>query len=277
ISFRISIICFSLNLLFRINAPDLFYQNYSVLGGTVFGEAYIIDNFIEKYIKKERSEKLDYKEKKIILKTTLDEVKKTIIIQANSMVENISYNKIISDKIYKNYLNIIDNIQKKLLIRQAVTTLLDYIAKAKMDYVLKLDDNKIIYPFIYDLLLYTFLIEIRLSDESQLYVDRKDIFKTLKKVRNNLAYSPEDKRYANIEYLKLAEILTEVEPNELQNYLLYHYSKILDSDYSCILSIFKQLRHGTTDHHRHEYKYKDFSFVTNVALQDFRHYSLYVL
>jgi hypothetical protein len=23
-----------------MNAPDLFYQNYSVLGGTVFGEAY---------------------------------------------------------------------------------------------------------------------------------------------------------------------------------------------------------------------------------------------
>ena len=48
ISFRISIICFSLNLLFRINAPDLFYQNYSVFSSLVFGEAYkTIESFEE--------------------------------------------------------------------------------------------------------------------------------------------------------------------------------------------------------------------------------------
>ncbi|MFP4333635.1 MAG: hypothetical protein ACLFQJ_10080 [Campylobacterales bacterium] len=29
-----------MNLLFLMNSPDLFYQDYSVLGSTVFGEAY---------------------------------------------------------------------------------------------------------------------------------------------------------------------------------------------------------------------------------------------
>ena len=45
ISFRISIICFLLNLLFRMNTPDLSYtlKGYLIiLGGSVFGKAYNI-------------------------------------------------------------------------------------------------------------------------------------------------------------------------------------------------------------------------------------------
>jgi len=38
----------------------------------------------------------------------------------------------------------------------------------------------------------------------------------------------------------------------------------------------KQFKHNATDHHKHEYVYKDFSFVPVVAIQDFRHLSLYV-
>ena len=37
-------ICFSLNLLFLISSPDLFYQNYYDLGSLVFGEAYTYNN-----------------------------------------------------------------------------------------------------------------------------------------------------------------------------------------------------------------------------------------
>ena len=84
----------------------------------------------------------------------------------------------------------------------------------------------------------------------------------------------------NIEYLKVAELLAYIEPEELHQYLLYHYSKILNCKYSHILSVFKQFRHAVTEHHRHEYRheyeYKDFSFVPVIAPQDFRHLSLYV-
>lgn len=236
-----------------------------------------IDNFIKTYSKKETSDNLSFEEKKIILQETICKLKNHFEILKNTMVENLFYDKNELDKIYKNYLQIIENIEAKFFESRNISTLLNYIKKAKMNYVLKLNEKNTIYPFVYDMLLISFLIEIRLVNKSKSYVDTQDLFRTLKQVRKNASHPAEDKRYMDIEYLKLAEILIQVKPNELQNYLLYHYSEILNSDYNNILSVFKQLRHKVTDHHKHEYKYKDFSFVTNVASKDFRYYSLYIL
>lgn len=252
----------------------------------------LIDKLLEVYNQKASDEKDLFPKRKTILQCTLNELKQLFKSLKDGMIENINYNEAILNKTYNDYLKIIANLEEKLnksnkpvpegfkRDSNSASTFLAYIKKAKMNYKLHLSDTKVVYPFVHDLLLYSFLIDARLNENSKSYIDRKDIFSTLKQVRKNLSYPSQDKRYIHIEYLKIAELLAHIEPEELHQYLLYHYSKILNCKYSHILSVFKQFKHAVTEHHRyeyrHEYEYKDFSFVPVVAPQDFRFLSLYV-
>lgn len=255
----------------------IFRKNYFLTSDEKKDFFTFIDNFIDTYNKKETSDGFSFEEKKIILCNTINELKRHFEILGDFRVEKLNYNKKNTDKLHNKYLKIIENIETRMYKHkaQSITTLLSYIKKAKMDYILRLDEKTVIYPILYDLLLISFEIEARLEEKS--YVDGQSIFDTFHRVRNNIYNLPEDKRYADIEYLKISELLTQIEAKELQQFLIYHYSKILNSRYNDVLSVFKQLRHAVTDHNKHEYKYKDFSYVTKIAAQDLRLKSLYVV
>jgi len=267
----------------------IFRQNYFSSLDNEIKKNYsdFIDYFIERY-KKTTSEELSFSERKIILQSTLNTLKEQLQILKEGMIGNLNYNETTMDDIYRNNIEMISNIEHKL--RQSnisvhndskrnsnsVSTFLGYIKKANMHYIITLSDGKIIYPFLYDLLLHLFLIDTRLAINSSSYLDRKAIHKHLKKVRENFFYSHDDSRYMDIEYLKVSELLTYIEPKDLKQFLLYHYSSVVKCEYSHILSVFKQLKYDVTDHHKYTYTYKDFSFVENVAPQDMRYLSLYV-
>jgi len=79
-----------------------------------------------------------------------------------------------------------------------------------MTYIITFSEQETIYPLLYDFFLHLFLIDTRLAINSNSYIDRKDIFNQLKKVRENLSHPPEDSKYMNIEYLKVSELLTHI-------------------------------------------------------------------
>jgi hypothetical protein len=238
-----------------------------------------IHSIIDTYSKKitDQVPLLPFKERKNILQNTLNGLKTQFAFLLEGMVKNLNYDEEILKKIYDEHLKIIKNIEERLTNSGSGSTLLQFIRKAKMNYILDINDKFMVYPFVYDLLLHSFLIDTRLNQKTKSYTENKDIFNTLEQIRKDSNCSPEDQRYINIEYLKIAQILAYIDPDDLKQFLLFHYSKVLNSDYQNVLSVFKQFRHMVTDHHKYEYPYKDFSFIPIVASQDFRHLSLRVL
>lgn len=274
----------------KMKNKEIHRKNYTFSLNSEIKDIYykFIDNFLEVYNKKSTSNKLSFPERKTILHNTIYKIQEQMKMLKEGMIENIHYNEDILNKIYKKHLIVLSNIENKLIKSDlpvhedtkknsnSVSTFLSYIKKANMSYIITFSEQETIYPLLYDFFLHLFLIDTRLSINSNSYIDRKDIFKQLKKVRENLAHPPEDSKYMNIEYLKVSELLTYIKPEELEHYLLYHYAQILKCDYKFVLSVFKQLKYNVTDHHKFIYPYKDFSFVPVVSTQDFRHLSLYV-
>jgi hypothetical protein len=114
-------ICFSLNLLFRISSPDLFYQNYYDLGSLVFGEAY---NSYTIYVKDDTRNIEETKE----IKRYLNEGKINLIVLAILL----STIKIFEDSSKKNilvlddFITSLDMSNRTFLMKHIFDTFPDY-------------------------------------------------------------------------------------------------------------------------------------------------------
>ena len=227
--------------------------------------------------KDEYSKEIDFNESKIHLADTLLLAKSDIdnIIDKHEILKSKDYSSLV--QIYR---QIFKNSKDRFRSSSKTTQFIKELKKSHMYHRMPYK-NKIIYPFLYDLLLMSFNYAIFHIQHKEVNTDINKLMKVVNATKYLYLEKDSDENYHFNEFTRAAEEIpleykTLDDPTIL---ILKHYSEFLGCNYESIANVLRQLRFETTGHYGNTYKLLQDQRNIDLNFDDdyFRKLSLYII
>jgi len=234
----------------------------------------IVNNLMNKddYVKN-----IDFNESRIHLSNTLEYAEKSInvIIDNNKDLESKDYSSLI-----QTYRQIFKNSTKRFQNSKKTSPFLRELKKSNMYHRMPHED-KIIYPFLYDLLVVSFNYSIFHIQHKEVNIDINKLMKVVNSTKYLYLEKSSDENYHFDEFKRAAEEIpyeykTLDDPTIL---IIKHYSEFLDCNHENIGNILRQLRFESAEHHSSIYSLLQDQRNIKLNFDDdyFRKLSLYII
>jgi hypothetical protein len=208
----------------------------------------IIDNInnLDKHTKD-----IDFEESKIHLSNTLSLTQKYIddIICNNNKLKSDEFKILINT-----YKQLFTNSRNRFKTSQKTNNFLIELKKANMFHRMTYE-GKVIYPFLFDLIVMNFIYSTSHIQYKDIYTDSNRLAETFNANKYEYLEKSSDENYYFNEFTRAAEEIPKEykELNDPTILIIKHYSEFLNCEYGTVAAIFRQLRFEFTDANKSVY------------------------
>lgn len=214
---------------------------------------------------------------KVHLSDTIDFAKKFIheIIDSNKDLQSKKY-----DHVIKTFEHIFANSKKRFQNSKQTTSFLTELRKSNMFHRMPYN-NKVIYPFVYDLIVMGFVYSVHHLKNKETYTNNNLLAKVFNDTKYEYLDKESDENYLFNEFTRFAEKI----PQEFKILdepiivIIKHYSEFLNCKYEEVANVFRQLRFESTLHKPNDYNLLQDQKGIQLDLDDdyFRKLSLFII
>jgi hypothetical protein len=189
-----------------------------------------------------------FENSKTILNNTLKQAEKSIdfFVQNNKIFPS-------SESLHKEYKNLFANSRDRFKSSRKTSAFLKELRKANMHYIMY-SNNTIIYPFLFDLIVMSFVYSVTYKYYEKEFNDIQSFAKIINEKKEKYLLKKSDENYYYYELIRSVEAIPpEYKLLKPSIIIMKHYSEVLDIKYTSMANIFRQLNFEFADSRKAEY------------------------